>query len=267
MTIEPGLTCTPWYDGSLKLWQADEGFRATTDAVLVAAAVDADCRHVVELGAGGGAASLALARRCPQMQITAIERDPLMAGLLGRNISENDLSDRLAAIHADIHDNAAMAGLAGRHDHVFFNPPYNDEASSLSSTPRRRTAMAGDDLGGWIRVAAGLLADRGGMTLISRADRLPDILAACGEHHLGETVLRAVHSRPGQPAIRILVSARKGLRGRLVMLPPLILRDDSNTLTATMQAISHDCAALGMKAPGRQYRLPPLPDSPSSSPQ
>ena len=33
--------------------------------------------------------------------------------------------------------------LAGQYDHVFFNPPYNDEASSLSGDSRRREAMAG----------------------------------------------------------------------------------------------------------------------------
>lgn len=254
MMTEPELTCTPWYDGSLDLWQARDGFRATTDAVIVAAAVDPDCRHVAELGAGAGAASLALARRCPEMQITAVERDPLMVELLRRNIAENNLAPGMNALAADIHDPDAMAGLSGGFDHVFCNPPYNDEASSLSDHEYRRQAMAGDDLAGWIKVASGLLADRGGMTLISRADRLPSILTACAEWRFGDVVVRPVHSRQGQPALRVLVAARKVLQGPLVMLPPLILRDEANDLTPEMQAISHERAAVSMQAPGRQYR-------------
>ena len=229
MTTDTPLTLTKWYDGSLDLWQPRDGFRATTDAVLIAAAVDPASRRAAELGAGGGAASLALARRCPEVSITAIERDPLMASLLSRNITENALQDRLDAVPADIHDIAAT--LAGQYDHVFFNPPYNDEASSLSGDSRRRDAMAGDDLHGWIRVAAQLLVDRGGMTMITRADRLEMILQGCADARLGEIVIRAVHGRGDQPAIRLLLAARKSVQGLMEILPPLVMRDDTNALT------------------------------------
>ena len=251
------LTKTKWYDGSLDLWQPRDGFRATTDAVLIAAAVDASSRRVAELGAGSGAASLALARRCPEVMITAIERDPLMASLLARNITENAMQDRLDAVAADLHDAAATH--AGQYDHVFFNPPYNDEASSLSGDKRRRDAMAGDDLKGWINVAAQLLVDRGGMTMISRADRLEMILEGCAAARLGEIVVRAVHARGDQPAIRVLLTARKSVKGPLVLLPPLVLRDDANALTPEMEAISHRCGEIVMRAPGRRRRLPVLP--------
>lgn len=251
------LTQTKWYDGSLDLWQPRDGFRATTDAVLVAAAVDGSSRRVAELGGGGGAASLALARRCPEVKITAIERDPLMASLLSRNITENAMQDRLDAVPADIHDVAGP--LAGQYDYVFFNPPYNDEASSLSGDSRRRDAMAGDDLHGWIRVAAQLLVDRGGMTMISRADRLEMILQGCADARLGEIVIRAVHGRGDQPAIRLLLAARKSVQGPMVILPPLVLRDDTNALTAEMEEISHRRGEIVMRAPGRKRRPPVLP--------
>ena len=257
MTTDTPLTLTKWYDGSLDLWQPRDGFRATTDAVLIAAAVDPASRRAAELGAGGGAASLALARRCPEVSITAIERDPLMASLLSRNITENALQDRLDAVAADLNDIAAP--LAGQYDHVFFNPPYNDEASSLSGDRRRREAMAGDDLYGWINVAAQLLVDRGGMTMISRADRLEMILEGCADARLGEIVIRAVHGRGDQPAIRVLLAARKSVQGPLVMLPPLVLRDDANALTPEMEDISHRRGAIVMRAPGRKRRPPVLP--------
>lgn len=257
MTTDTPLTLTKWYDGSLDLWQPHDGFRATTDAVLIAAAVDPASRRAAELGAGGGAASLALARRCPEVSITAIERDPLMASLLSRNITENALQDRLDAVAADLNDIAAP--LAGQYDHVFFNPPYNDEASSLSGDRRRREAMAGDDLYGWINVAAQLLVDRGGMTMISRADRLEMILEGCADARLGEIVIRAVHGRGDQPAIRVLLAARKSVQGPVVMLPPLVLRDDANALTPEMEDISHRRGAIVMRAPGRKRRPPVLP--------
>ena len=256
---EAELTCSRWYDGSLTLWQPRRGFRATTDAVLAAAAVDGECRHVVELGAGGGAASLALARRCPGMRITAIERDRLMASLLERNITKNSMAEQMTAIAADFRCDAKMTSLVARCDHVFFNPPYNDEASSLSSDARRRAAMAGDDVSVWLAAAARLLVARGGVTLISRSDRLDTILAGLAAARFGDVSIRAVHTQASQPALRVLVSARKASKSPLTLLPPLVLRDENNALTASMTAISDSRAAIDMKPPGRKRRAPTLP--------
>lgn len=119
--------------------------------------------------------------------------------------------------------------------------------------------MAGNDSGGWIAAAAAMLVRRGSLTLISRADRLADILAALQASDCGDITVRAVHSRADEPALRILVAARKGVKGVLVMLPPLILRDNANQLTPEMTQISNHCAELEMTAPGRQRRHPQLP--------
>ena len=52
-----------WYDGSLWLTQLAKGFRATSDAVMLGAAVPDDARSLLELGVGAGAVMLILARR------------------------------------------------------------------------------------------------------------------------------------------------------------------------------------------------------------
>jgi len=252
------LTRDSWYDGSLVLWQPGEGFRATTDAVLLAAAVDGTASHALELGAGGGAAALALARRCPNMRITAIERDPLMAALLVRNIAANDLVPRLFPVAADIFDADAGKAWRGQHDHVFVNPPYNDAGSTLSGDERRKAAVATADLARWIRAGVQALVPRGQITLISRVDRLPEILTALETEKAGAVVLKMVHADRQGPAIRVLVRARKGIAGRLEILPPLVLRHGPDELTGEMEAISHHRAEISMTVPGRKYRKPRL---------
>ena len=261
------LTCDTWYNGTVTLWQPRHGFRATTDALLVAAAVDAESRHIAELGAGGGAASLALAKRCLAnghvgVRITAVERNKLMAGLLQRNVTENSMADQITAIEADITDKTAMSDLVGQFDHVFFNPPYNDEASSLSGDDQRKQSMAGDDLLGWIAAAETLLVKRGGITLISRSDRLDAILSGLTKCRFGDVSVRAVYTRADQPAPRVVVSARKGMKSPLTLLPPLVLYDLANTLTPDMDAISHKMGCIDMKPPGRNRRQPQLPQLP-----
>lgn len=252
------LTKDSWYDGSLVLWQPRDGFRATTDAILLAAAVDPKADHALELGAGGGAASLALARRCPGMRITAVERDPLMAKILERNIKANALADRISPRHADIFDAEAEPAWREGHDHVFLNPPYNDTASTQSGDERRKAAVAADHLRGWIRAGIRALVPRGQITLISRVDRLHEILEALEAEKASAVVIRMVHAEAQHPAIRILVRARKGIAGRLEILPPLVLRASPETLTREMELISHHRAEISMTAPGRNYRKPRL---------
>ena len=260
-TSSPPLTHDRWYDGSLTLWQPEAGFRATTDAVLLAASIPDSTRHAIELGAGGGAASLALAMRFKAMRlpsiglegltITAVERDPLMAELLHRNIAENGFADSIRAVEADIFDPSMAKAWQGRHDLAFCNPPYNDVASSQSGDARRRGAVAADDLGGWVDAALGCLAARGRIVMISRSDRLDEILAALSRADTGEVVIRPVHGQVGNPAIRVLMTARKGISGPMTLLPPLVLRQGDG-LTPEMERISHQRAAIDLLAPGRK---------------
>ena len=248
----PGLSHDSWYDGSLRLWQPRKGFRATTDAVLLAAAVPAKAGTALELGAGAGAACLALACRLPQIRITAVEGDPLMADLLVRNIEENGYADRIEAVNANIFDAAGSSLWRGRRELVFMNPPYNDAGSSLSSDASRRDAMAEQDLSRWIRLAAGCLEPKGRLVMISRSDRLPEILEGLSAAGAGEVVVRPVHSLPGQPAIRVLLAARKGVRGPLALLAPLLLDDGKGSGSSReMQAVSHGRAAIDMAHPAR----------------
>src|SRR5712691_894602 len=68
--------------GRLKLRQRQRGHRIGHDAILLAAATSARAGdHVVDLGAGVGAAGLALAMRTPDVTVTLVENDPELAQL------------------------------------------------------------------------------------------------------------------------------------------------------------------------------------------
>lgn len=258
MTNNPAAEVTRdrWYDGSLTLTQPAQGFRATTDAILLAAAIPLDVQHPLELGAGAGAVTLALAARVPQVPITALERDPLMAGLLEQNAAENGLAERITTITGDAL--AAAAPWHGRHDLVLANPPYNDSASSLSGNAHRKASMAAAALAPWVKACGRALAPKGRMVMISRADRLDEVLAALPPD-FGDACLRLIHTLPDAPASRVLITARKGIAGVLTILPPLILRKNARALTEEMAAISHQRGAIDLRPPGRNFGKVHLP--------
>src|ERR1700704_2242282 len=81
--------------GSLRLRQPRRGHRVGHDAVLLAAACPANAgEHLVDLGAGVGAAGLAVALRAPDTTVTLIEIDPDLAALAAENAALNGLAAR-----------------------------------------------------------------------------------------------------------------------------------------------------------------------------
>lgn len=256
----PDLTKDGWLGGRLCLTQTAFGFRATTDALILAAAVPQNAMHPIELGAGVGAAVLALAARITDIPITAVELDPLSARLLAQNVADNSFSTRINVITANAHQ--ASPPWQGQHDVVFINPPYNDAASSLSPDSNRRQSMAVDDfsggLGEWVKSSARALIPKGRLVLISRADQL-DALMATLPPCFGDVSLRPIHPSLSRPAKRILLSARKDISGGVTMLPPLVINTDDGGLSDEMTMINIGGGAIEMIPAGRnvaKLRLP-----------
>ena len=235
--------------GRLVLRQPLSGHRFGHDAILLAAATCAHSgAHAVDLGAGVGAAGLALARRVAGVTVMLVEIDADLVTLARDNAERNDLSDRVRAVCLDVGAPAAAfaaAGLAAETaDCVLMNPPFNATDNS-SPEPRRRTAhaAAAGTLRQWLRAASRLLRGDGVLTLIWRADGLADVLETL-EPGYGALALLPIHGKPDAAAIRVLVRAIKGSRAPLQLLPGLLLADAQGKPTAEAEAILRGGAAL-----------------------
>jgi tRNA1(Val) A37 N6-methylase TrmN6 len=239
--------------GALRLRQPRRGHRVGHDAVLLAAACPAHgSEHVVDLGAGVGAAGLAVAARAPGVTVTLVEIDPDLAALAADNAQLNGLAGRVTSVSLDAAAPArafAAAGLApDRVDRVLMNPPFNDPVRQRASPDRRRRlahAAPRAALVAWIRTAARLLRPGGTLTLIFRADGLGDLGHALAAGFGAITVL-PVYPKPDQPAIRILVRATKASRAPLVLLPGLVLNDVLGRPTPQAEAVLRAGATLAL---------------------
>jgi tRNA1(Val) A37 N6-methylase TrmN6 len=248
---ESDLTDDAVLGGRLRLTQKKRGHRVGHDAILLAAATDAQSGdHVADLGAGVGAAGLALAVRVPGVHVTLVERDAELAAIAAENIVRNSLESRATAITLDVaapSDAFAAAGLGpGSFDRVLMNPPFNSPSrQNVSPDPQRSAAHAADDasLADWIAAASWLLHSAGTLTLIWRADGLAQVLAAL-EASFGGVAVLPVHGRAGQPAIRALVRATKGSRAPLALLPGLDLNDASGRPNAAAENVVRHGQAL-----------------------
>lgn len=252
---EGGPSVDAFHRGGFVLVQPRKGHRAGLDAMLLAAAVPGGFGgRLADLGAGAGAAGLAVAARCREARIVLAEREPEMvahARLTLAHPQNAALRERVEVIAADVTATGKArreAGLADAgFDFVIMNPPFNEVAGRASPDALRRAAhvMEGGLFARWLRTAAAILKPRGGeMALIARPQSLGDILAGLRGRFGGARIL-PVHPRAGEAAIRIVVRAARGSRAGLSLLPPLVLHDDDgNGFSARADAAINGRAAL-----------------------
>ena len=238
--------------GRLHCWQPRRGYRSGTDAVLLAAAVGARAGEaVLELGCGVGVALACLAVRVPGLALTGLELQPDYAALAEQN---------LAGTGATLVVGDAVAPPPAlrtqSYDHVLFNPPYHD--TGAGSAPRdagRAQAHQGspDLLAAFFDCALRRLAPGGALTAILPAAALRPALPMIDDR-AGAIHILPLAARQGRAADRVILSAKKGARAPLTLLPPLVMHDgpvhaaDGDDYSAAARAILREGAALKMQA-------------------
>ena len=209
--------------------------------------------RVVDLGAGVGAAGLAVARRVAGIELVLVEIDAGLAALARGNAAANALAADVVVLDVSSGAGAfAAAGLAPDSvDAVLMNPPFNDSVRHRASPDKGReiahmaTAATLED---WIHASRRILKSGGILTLIWRADGLAEILAAL-DRGFGSLRILPVHGDPAAPAIRILIRAIKGGKAPTEIQPALMLNDESTLPNKEVQEILAGKGVLRLATP------------------
>ncbi|UWQ17874.1 tRNA1(Val) (adenine(37)-N6)-methyltransferase [Jannaschia sp. M317] len=231
--------------GRLVLRQTVTGFRAGSDAVLLAAAVPARAgQSVLDLGCGVGAVMYCLGTRVPGLTLTGLETEPVAAALARANGTAEVAEADVLTLPPDLRNR--------QWDHVVSNPPYfGASAGSPAHAPAReaglREARPGD-LRRWVEIACKRAAPKGSVTLIARADRLADLVTPMAAA-LGGLVVQPVAARPGTPAKRVIVQGVKGSRAALRLCAPLNLHaaDGSDGYAPEAEEILRNMGPLSLR--------------------
>ena len=207
MTDPREFTDDAFLGGRLRLRQPKSGHRAGHDAMLLAAATPARSGdRVVDLGAGVGAAGLAVAKRVAGIELVLVEIDEGLAELARGNAAANAIpADVIVLDVTAAADVVAAAGLPPDDvDVVLMNPPFNDPARHRASPDKAREiahVSTAATLEKWVHAARRILKSGGALTLIWRADGLVEVLLALGRG-FGSLELLPVHAEATTPAIR-----------------------------------------------------------------
>jgi tRNA1(Val) A37 N6-methylase TrmN6 len=261
--VTAGVTSDTLLDGRVRLLQPAAGHRAGTDAVLLAATTPPGCPGpIVDLGASTGAVGIMAGLRAPEARLVLVEIDPAMAELARSNAAANGVGGRTTVVASDVtaaqRERAAVGLAKGDAALVLCNPPWLSPGRSRASPqPQRRMAhmLGPGELDLWVRAASDLLASKGALVLIHRAEALAECLSALSGR-FGMVRVLPVHPRADAPASRILVGALKGSRAPLALLPPLVLHAEAGQFSALAAAVHRGEAGLDLQLRGAAQRPP-----------
>lgn len=233
--------------GRIVFFQPKVGYRAAIDPVILAACVAArPGERVLDVGCGAGAAALCLSHRVPGARVTGLEIAPDLAALARQNAQANGFEERLKILEGDLLAPPRHCDPAS-FNHVMANPPYQEpEKGNPPPDPgKSRANVEGEArLADWIDFCLSRTRPKGSLTLIHRADRLGDVLAAV-RGRLGGLVVFPLwpgligsgKAGSGKAAKRVVVTGRKGLATPLILSPGLVLHDLDGGFTADADAV------------------------------
>ncbi len=243
--VEASVRRNSLLDGRLELWQPRQGYRSAIDPIVLAAAVAAaPGQRVLDVGTGVGTAALCLALRQPECHISGLEIQPDLAALARRNAEANGCAARFAVHCGDLA--APPPGLDPGFDHVMANPPHQ-AAERGPASPHAGKDLANREgasgLADWLGFCLTMVAARGSVTVIHRADRLDEVLAGLAGR-AGAVVVIPLWPKAGEAAKRVVVQARRGARTPLRLAPGVVLHQADGSATPAAQALLRDGQAL-----------------------
>jgi len=212
----------------LSLLVPADGLGVTSDAVLLAAAVDVrPGMRLLDAGCGVGPVALSVAVRVPGLELHGLEIDPELAALARVNLNRNRSTIRcLSSSGMHVGDVFRLpSAVTGRFDAVVTNPPWQKSGGGSVASDRRRVRAVreggfGRGLAEWLLACRNACRPEGCVTALVPWERLEELLARLGER--GAEALPLV-AREGRSAVRALVRLRCGEGSSFVLHSPVVL--------------------------------------------
>jgi tRNA1Val (adenine37-N6)-methyltransferase len=234
--------------GGLKIIQSSSTPCFSVDAVLLADFVrPKESAVVIDLGTGTGVIPLLLSRKIPHSRLAGIELIEQMQNQAKRSVDLNGLAGRIEIIQGDLRNAENFFGKAVA-DIVVANPPYykvGEGRVNLDADFAAARSEQNCELTDIIAAAAVLLKPQGRFYLVHRAERLEEIMVKLPVYKMNPERLRTVQPYIDKDANLVLLEARKNGRGKLRIMPPLVVYASRGRYTKEMREIYGREALIG----------------------
>lgn len=224
-------TIDEFLGGKVLLKQSQKGLRATSDAVLLAAAVPVKSKEtLLDIGAGNGVIGLCVNAR-KNCFITALECQKKLVDIILQNAQLNHTKIEVVEHNLFLMKDPIKGRLF---QNVVTNPPFYDNTGKGRKSDEQRLAyQAKFDLKKWLDYCLKHLKSGGSFTMIHRPEMLGKILSVL-EPKLGAIEIFPIQTKQNQPATRVIIRGVLGSKTPLKLYPPLVMHnlDGSRSQTA-----------------------------------
>lgn len=239
------------------VYQKKDGYRFSVDSLLLYSFVNLKrVSKIIDLGAGSGIIGMLLAKKYINSEVCLVEVQESLASLSEKNISLNNLQERVIVIKSDIKElNKRLAEdymsrsrsnkietfiLPESFDLAVSNPPFRKIKSGLLSNGSEKSIARHElmiSLKDIIEAGSWLLKHHGRLCLIHLPERLTEIITTIRSYKLEIKRLRFVHSTSSSEAKMVLIEAVKGGKPGLKVEKPLIIYNEDRSYREEMEEL------------------------------
>ena len=238
---DENTTLDDFLGGLIKLEQPKIGYRATSDAVMVAAAVPAkEGETILDVGCASGIVGLCIGARVPNLSITGVEIQSELAELACQNAELN--GQNLTVIKADI--SKRVSNLHGiQFHHVVTNPPFYTETPARQSQQVEMAYKQVVPLKKWIDFCLRHLRAKGTFTIIHRAESVPEILSLLNGR-LGGIRLIPIWPKQGVNPKRVIIQGIMNSKKPFEIHTGFVMHHHDDTRTDEAERIMREGVSL-----------------------
>lgn len=224
--------------GNLIILQDENGYRFTSDAVILANFVSAKKTDiVVEFCLGSGIISTLICYKQNPKHIYGFEIQKNVYDLANQSLKQNNLQDKITYLHEDLKEfDKHIQKLSA--DIVVCNPPYKKisdgllpekEEIAISKTELKIT------LEEIILATKSVLKDGGKFYVCYEPSRLVELIYLLKQNKLEPKRMFFSHAKVESAPSCVFVECIKGARSELKLLPPLITHNDTGDYVAIIR--------------------------------
>lgn len=195
----------------------------------------------VELGSGCGAIAILWNRDSLTNHTIAIEIQKDACDMLERSIAINDLTDKITVLNSDLRDLKNKMIKFGEYDLVVCNPPYKPVGTGIANNNNQKRLARHEEectIKDVTDCASKLLKFSGRLCLCLRPERLCDVIENMRNSGIEPKRLRFVQQRLNKAPKLFLIEGKRGAKkSGLVMMPSLIIENESGSLSDEMLKI------------------------------
>jgi tRNA1Val (adenine37-N6)-methyltransferase len=226
--------------GAIRLVQPRRGYRFSIEPILLARFVRARASDLVlDLGAGCGVLGIVIAALHRPREVVAVEIQPSLADLAGRNAALNEIAN-MRAIAADIRARRIAGVAPASFDLVVANPPFHARGAGRESPDHGRRVARGETgaaLADFVAAARRYARNGARVAFVLGAARSAEMISLMRSHRLEPKRIRFVHPRAELPAAAVMVEARAGGGVEVAIEPPLFLHGRTDRYTDEARAL------------------------------